>query len=109
MEKKSIEQGKGGTDMLTNRLFAKWLKEGPGRQYRDTTEDIVHSTYEYHWCADDSPISSHWRVRDKWDWFSSTLLGKRTDKGFVETAKGDNGPFLIEGKWYEKGEVVCLE
>ena len=95
--------------MLTNRLFAKWLQEAPGRQYRDTTEDVIHSTHEYHWCADDSSISSHWRVRDKWDWFSSTLLGRRTDKGFIETAKGDYGPFLIEGKWYEEGELVCLD
>lgn len=95
--------------MLTNRLFAKWLQEVPGRQYRDTTEDLIHSVHEYHWCADDSPISSHWRVRDKWDWFSSVLLGSRTDRGFIETAKGDHGPYLIEGKWYEKKELTWLD
>ena len=95
--------------MLTNRLFAKWLQEASGRQYRDTTEDIIHSVHEYHWSADDSPISAHWKVRDKWDWFSSTLLGRRTDKGFIETAKGDNGPYLIEGKWYEKGVLTRLD
>lgn len=95
--------------MITNRTFAKWLQESPGRQYRDTTEDIIHSVHEYHWSADDSPISAHWKVRDKWDWFSSTLLGRRTDKGIIETTKCDLGPYLIEGKWYEKGELTWLD
>lgn len=86
---------------MTNKELAVWLKGGVERQYKVKTEDIVYSSHNYHWGLDNIELSNQVFLRDGGNWFSHNLIGKETKIGLIESAKDNNGPYLIGGKWVE--------